>query len=251
MPKASHVAGGLWFIATPQILTFAVICPDKKRETLMVHPPLGMLKLNMSCATSSSYLTLLPYYHNESKSYIQDHFIKKLKNYKGSHIQIWKPFISAIPKFTKSDIPEMLKDTKEIPMRHLFMTIFNSRNSGRQQGLESIFFAIIVISALTLLGLGLTVVFYIYRKSARVSYMLARKRGKTTEAPGLYKAVLVYTGDKDDVFMEEEISTQSTELDETNAVILTCVKQQQIQSKQTRLVFPVLKLAGSTTSSAE
>ena len=75
----------------------------------------------------------------------------------------------------------------------------------------------------------------------------------------------VYTGDKDYAFMEEEISTQSAELDETNAVILTGekqqqsqskqtstgVKQQQTQSKQTRSAFPVLKLAGSTTSSAE
>ena len=44
------------------------------------------------------------------------------------------------------------------------------------------------------------------------------------EAHVLYKAVAFYTGDKDDVFMEEEISTQSAELDETNAVTLTGVK---------------------------
>ena len=55
----------------------------------------------MSCAASSSYLTLLPHYHNESKSDIQDHFNEKLKNYNGSQIQIWKPFISAIPNFKK------------------------------------------------------------------------------------------------------------------------------------------------------
>ena len=35
-----------------------------------------------------SYHTLLPYCHNESKSDIQDYFIKKLKNYNGSQIQI-------------------------------------------------------------------------------------------------------------------------------------------------------------------
>ena len=57
--KASHIADGLWFVATQQILTFAVVCPDKRRDTLIVHPPLGMVKLNMSCAASSSYLTLL------------------------------------------------------------------------------------------------------------------------------------------------------------------------------------------------
>ena len=102
----------------------------------------------MSCTASSGYLTHLPYYRNESKSDIQDHFIEKLKNYNGS--QIRKPFISAILNFTESDILEMLKDTKEIPMRHLIMTIFNSRKSGRHPGLEGIFIDIILISALTL-----------------------------------------------------------------------------------------------------
>ena len=111
MPKA-HIVAGLWFVVTQQILTFAVVCPDKRRETLILHAPLGMIKLNMSCAASSSYLTLLPYYQNESKSNIQDHFIDKLKNYNGSQIQIWKPLISVLPNFTKSDIPEMLKSTK-------------------------------------------------------------------------------------------------------------------------------------------
>ena len=77
LPKASHTVDGLWFVATQQILTLAVICPDKRRETLIVHPSLGMIKLNMSCGASSSYLALLPYYHNE-KSDIQDHFIEKL-----------------------------------------------------------------------------------------------------------------------------------------------------------------------------
>ena len=67
------------------------------------------------------------------------------------------------------------------------------------------------------MGLGLTLVFYIYKRSAQISYRLARNRGKTTEAPVLYKAIPVYPGDKDDVFMEEEISTESAELDETNA----------------------------------
>ena len=73
---------------------------------------------------------------------------------------------------------------------------------------------------------------------ARLTSETIINRGKTTEAPALYKAVLVYSGDKDGVSMEEEISTQPAELDETNAVIPTGVKQQQSQSKQTRSAFP-------------
>ena len=155
-------------------------------------------------AASSSYLTPLSYYYNESKSDIQDHFIEKLKNYNGFQIQIWKPSISPIPNIT---ISKMLKDTQEIPMRHLIMTIFNCRESGRQLGLEWIFIVFIEVSALLLLGLVLTHVFYIYQRSAKVFCRLARNRGKTTEAPVVYKAMPVYTGGKDDVFMEEEIST--------------------------------------------
>ena len=77
----------------------------------------------------------------------------------------------------------MSKDTNETPMIYLIMTIFNSRKSGRHPGLEWIFIAVNIISALTLLGLGLILVFYIYKKTAKVYYRLARNRGKTTEAP--------------------------------------------------------------------
>ena len=81
----------------------------------------------MSCTGTNSYLTLLPCYHNKSKSNIQDQFIDNLKFVNGSNLQIWKPLISTVPNFTKRDIPTVLKDTKEIPMRHLILTAFKSR----------------------------------------------------------------------------------------------------------------------------
>ena len=86
---------------------------------MLVNPPLGIINQNMSCTATSSYLTLLNYYHNESKLNIQDQFIDNLKSYNGSNLQIWKLFISTIANFTKTDTPAVLKDTKEIPMRHL------------------------------------------------------------------------------------------------------------------------------------
>ena len=105
----------------------------------------------MSCTALSTYLTLLPYYHNESKSDIQDHFIENLKECDGSKIEILKPFTTAISDFTKNDIPEMLKDTKEIPMRHLILSVFNSRKLGRNPEHKWIYLAI-TLSALILLG---------------------------------------------------------------------------------------------------
>ena len=43
-----------------------------------MNPPIGIIKLNMPCTATSSYLTLLPYYHDESKLNIQDQFIDNL-----------------------------------------------------------------------------------------------------------------------------------------------------------------------------
>ena len=76
----------------------------------------------MSSTATSSYLTLLPYYHNESKSKIEDQLIDNLKSYNESNFQIWKPFISTVPNFTKSYTPAVLKDTKKLLMRHLVLT---------------------------------------------------------------------------------------------------------------------------------
>ena len=66
--------------------------PPETKETWIVNPPLGTIKLNMSFTATSSYLTLLAYYHTESKSNIQDKFTDNLKSYNGSNLQIWKLF---------------------------------------------------------------------------------------------------------------------------------------------------------------
>ena len=81
----------------------------------------------MSCTATSSYLTLLPYYKNESKSNIQDQFIDNLKSYNVSNLQIWKAFISTVPNFTKTYIAAILQDTKKIPMIHIILTAYKSR----------------------------------------------------------------------------------------------------------------------------
>ena len=101
LPRAYHFIDGFWLIASQNTLAFTVVCPQKQKTTMIVNPPLGIIKLNMSCTARSSYLTVLPYYQNESKSNIQDKFIDNLKSYNGPNLQIWKPFVSTMPYFTK------------------------------------------------------------------------------------------------------------------------------------------------------
>ena len=204
LSRRYHIINVLWFIVTQNTLTVTVVCPQKQKET-HVNPPLGIIKLNMSCSATSSYLTLLPYYHNESKWVIQDQFIDDLKLHNGSYLQIWKPFLSTVLNFPppKTDIPAVLKDTKEIPMRHLILTAYNSRKSG-QFSVPRWIYQMTMIPTLTILGVGIIAVYYKCKKRSAKIYRLARNRGKTMETPE-YNAVPVCTGDKDDVYMEKII----------------------------------------------
>ena len=59
-----------------------------------------------------------------------------------------------------------------------------------------------------------------------------------------YNAVPVYTGDRDDVYMEEDNSTQHEE----DSVVLTGVKQKQDHEVEAKSAFHVLKLAPLVTT---
>ena len=76
------------------------------------------------------------------------------------------------------------------------------------------------ISTLTILGVGIIAVYYKCKKRSAKIYRSARNRGKTMETTG-YKAVPVCTGDRDDVYMEEDNSMQH----EDDSVVVTGVKQ--------------------------
>ena len=73
---------------------------------------------------------------------------------------------------------------------------------------------------LTILGVGIIHVYYKCKKRSAQIYRLVRNRGKTMDTPG-YNAVPVYSGDRDDVYMEVNNSTQHEE----DSVVLTGVKQ--------------------------
>ena len=79
-------------------------------------------------------------------------------------------------------------------------------------------------------------------KSAKIN-RLARDRDKTTETPG-YNAVPVYTGDRGEVYIEEDNSMQHKE----DSVILTGVKQKQDHELEAKSAFPVIRLATPVTN---
>ena len=81
------------------------------------------------------------------------------------------------------------------------------------------------------------------KKRSPKIYRLARNRGKTIKTPW-YSAVPVYTGDRDDVYMEEDNSTWHEE----HSVVLTGMKQKQDHEVETMSAFPVPRLAPPVTT---
>ena len=128
----------------------------------------------------------------------------------------------------KTDILAELKDTKEIPIQNLILTAYKSRKSGQLSVPRRIYLAT-AIPTLSILGLGIIAVYYKYKKRSAKIYRLARNRDKTMETPG-YNAVPVCTGDRDDVYMEDDNSTQHEE----DSVVLTGVKQEQDLEVETK-----------------
>ena len=59
-----------------------------------------------------------------------------------------------------------------------------------------------------------------------------------------YNVVPVYTGDRDDVYMEEDNSTQHEE----DSVVLTGVKKKQDHGVEAKSAFPVLRLVPPVTN---
>ena len=65
-------------------MKFTIVCqdPSQIQDDVMTKPPLGVIKLNMSCRASNDYLSLPPFYENKIESHVQDSWgaLLKLKN---------------------------------------------------------------------------------------------------------------------------------------------------------------------------
>ena len=60
-----------------KIVKFTVVCLDKSgiQNEVVVHPPLGGVRLNMTCGAANSFLNLLPYYEKNIRVHIQDAWV--------------------------------------------------------------------------------------------------------------------------------------------------------------------------------
>ena len=51
LPIAEYVHSGMWIVATSDVMKFTIVCQDWSRMQIevVVHPPLRVIRLNMTC----------------------------------------------------------------------------------------------------------------------------------------------------------------------------------------------------------
>ena len=81
LPLAKYIYSGMRVIATHQPMIFTIVCPNppKMPDYIKINPPLGVIRLNMSCRASSDYLNLPPFYEYKVTSHMQDSWRSLLK----------------------------------------------------------------------------------------------------------------------------------------------------------------------------
>ena len=135
LPQAVHLNYGIYAISTKETLRLRMICQHQKSDSeLVVQPPLSIIKLEMTCSAHNREITLLPYFFSQTKCHMKSEpFFAMLRESNVSEVQIWRPFISSLPNFSKTELPEILKTVDKIPMSEFI----NRMQAYRQIKLES------------------------------------------------------------------------------------------------------------------
>ena len=99
--------------------------------------------LELTCVATHPELTLLPYFLGQMK---YDTFLAMLQETNFSAVQIWKPFESALPNYSKVELPETLKEVPSILMNHLIDQISGIRQFKDMETEKLPLWSIILIS---------------------------------------------------------------------------------------------------------
>ena len=84
----------MWIIGTSDVMKFTIVCQDRSgmQGEVVVHPPLGVIRLNMTCGAANDYLSLPPYYEKKVRGHIWDAWGSLLKLRNITHFSLWGKF---------------------------------------------------------------------------------------------------------------------------------------------------------------
>ena len=119
---AEFIGHGNWLVATFQPLHFSVVCQNKSVTSVQINPPVGILHVKTSCIASNSFFSLISpfrYQLNDTMTEFMRIQFDKIP------LNLWRILQTSFPNILKIQIPDRLKDIRQIPMESLIRELHN------------------------------------------------------------------------------------------------------------------------------
>ena len=176
LPVAEYIHSGVWVVATYETIKFTIVCQDQSEMQcdITVYPPLGIVKLNMTCGAANDYLCLPPYYKKEVKGHISDTWGSLLKLRNITQFSLWRNFSSVFPNVTSVEITDDLKNLKQGSMSTFIDYVHNYRKVDVGSKPVSVWtYVIIIFSTYN----ALAVVIFMYKRyfHKKISYDFSKR----------------------------------------------------------------------------
>ena len=115
-PTAQYLINGHWVVVSGETLTFKVICKGTDRSVIIkTKRPLDIISLDTGCSAFSGQITLLPYFHQESKY----NLTSSLQKFNFHNLKLWRTLDLAFPNTSHIKIPKKLAIHDKIPVNDL------------------------------------------------------------------------------------------------------------------------------------
>ena len=163
LPVAEYIHSGVWVVATYETMKFTIVCQDQSemQRDITVYPPLGIVKLNMTCGAANDYLRLPPYYEKEVKGHISDTWGSLLKLRNITQFSLWRNFSSVFPNVTSVEITDDLKNLKQVSMSSFIDYVHNYRKVDVRSKSVSVWTYVIIIFSTCV---ALAVIIFMYKR---------------------------------------------------------------------------------------
>ena len=163
LPVAEYIHSGVWVVRTYETMKFTIVCQDQSemQRDITVYPPLGIVKLNMTCGAANDYLCLPPYYEKGVKGHISDTWGSLLKLRNITQFSLWRKFSSVFPNVTSVEITDDLKNLKQVSMSSFIDYVHNYKKVDVRSKSVSVWTYVIIIFSTCV---ALAVVIFMYKR---------------------------------------------------------------------------------------
>ena len=129
LPEAEYLAEGSWAVSSSKTLNFHVKCTDETTSKLTARHPIDIIKVPPGCSASSDFLSLNPYYVQQSS--VKMNLTKPVKRTQITFpdLSLWKPLLKHTSDSESFHWSKELDEFESIEMQPLINRITSTKTT--------------------------------------------------------------------------------------------------------------------------